>query len=192
MTKAQKTLDKILDGAIACYTRDGIGKTSLDEVARAAGVGRTTLYRYVDNRDDLLAKVLLRDAQLQQEELLVLMRSHDDFGQWLVESMVHVMRGRRTRPMNALLFGDEGSTLLDRINLAPANFYGVAQELLEPLFEVARSRGQIREGVTAEGAARWTARVQLSLINYPEEFLNDEDALRDYLRLYFVPSLVKD
>ena len=134
MSKAAKTLDRILDGAIACYTRDGISKTSLDEVARAAGVGRTTLYRYVDNRDDLLAKVLLRDARLQQEELLILLRSHDNFASWLVDSMVHVMRARRTRPMNALLFGADSGGLLERISLEPANFYGVAEELLAPLF----------------------------------------------------------
>ena len=192
MSKAAKTLDRILDGAISCYTRDGISKTSLDEVARAAGVGRTTLYRYIDNRDDLLAKVLLRDARLQQEELLILLRSHDNFASWLVDSMVHVMRARRTRPMNALLFGADSGGLLERISLEPANFYGVAEELLAPLFEVAQAQGQIREGVTLQNAARWTARIQLSLINYPEEFLEDEEALREYVKLFFLPSLVKD
>ena len=41
--KAQQTLGKILDAALECYTANGIGRTTLEEVAKAAGVGRTTL-----------------------------------------------------------------------------------------------------------------------------------------------------
>ena len=51
--KAELTLTRILDAALDCYVRQGIGATTLEDVARAAGVGRSTLYRYVDNRDDL-------------------------------------------------------------------------------------------------------------------------------------------
>ena len=67
--KAELTLTRILDAALDCYVRQGIGATTLEDVARAAGVGRSTLYRYVDNRDDLLLKVVQRDSSLTHEAI---------------------------------------------------------------------------------------------------------------------------
>ena len=65
-TKPEKTLNRILDAALTCYEQSGIGNTRLEDVAATAGIGRTTLYRYVKNRDDLLNKVVLRDASEQR------------------------------------------------------------------------------------------------------------------------------
>ena len=191
-TKAEKTLESILDAALECYTRKGIGKASLEDVAKRADVGRTTIYRYVKNRDDLLNQVVLRDSRLQQQEMAALARYHQDFAQGTVDTIVYIMRGRRLRPINALLFGSDDHTLLDRVNLSPANFYEVAERWMAPLFEMAESAGQIREGVTLAQASHWTSRVVLSLISYPEEFLQDEDALREFLHRFLIPSLVRD
>lgn len=189
-SKAEQTLARILDAALDCYAASGIAGTTLDEVAKTAGIGRTTLYRYVDNREDLLNKVVLRDARQQQEEMSILTRYHDDLAESLVDSIVYIMRGRRTRPMNVLLFGADDDKLIDRINLSPANFYGMAETMLEPLYSRAREAGQIREGVTLPLMSQWVARIILSLINYPEEFLEDERALREFLRTFLVPSVV--
>lgn len=188
-SKAEQTLEKILDAALECYRASGIAGTTLDEVARLAGIGRTTLYRYIDNRDDLLDKVVLRDAQRQQEEMSVLTRYHENLADGLVDSIVYIMRGRRTRPMNAILFGDDA--VIDRINLSPANFYDMAEKMIEPLFRKAQISGEIRDGVTLAQVSQWVARIILSLINYPEEFLENESALREFLQMFLVPSVVK-
>jgi AcrR family transcriptional regulator len=190
ISKAELTLGRILDAALECYGARGIAGTSLDEVAKTAGIGRTTLYRYVDNREDLLQKVILRDARQQQEEMSVLARYHDNLADSLVDSIVFIMRGRRTRPMNRILFGAGDDALLDRINLSPAHFYSMAEKMMEPLFLKARDAGQIREGVSLRQMSRWVARIILSLINYPEEFLEDEAALREFLQTFLVPSVV--
>lgn len=189
-SKAEKTLDRILDAALDCYEESGISQTRLEEVARIAGIGRTTLYRYVDNRDDLLNKVLLRDAREQQAEMALLTRYHDSLGDILVDTVVHVIRGRRNRPINRLLFGGSESDLIDRINLSPGNFLPLVRETLAPPFEQAQSMGEIREAVTLDMACDWVTRVILSLVTYPGEFLDDEDALRQYLRAFLVPSII--
>ncbi|MEH6571213.1 MAG: hypothetical protein V7709_19185, partial [Halioglobus sp.] len=156
------------------------------------GIGRTTLYRYVDNRDDLLNKVVYRDAQQQQEEMDILTRYHDNLADSLVDSIVHIMRGRRVRPMNVLLFGSGEGAVIDRVNLSPANFYGMSAKLLQPLFVRACKEGQIRPGVTIEQLSQWVARVILSLVTYPEEFLEDEKALREFLQTFLIPSVIAD
>lgn len=190
-SKAQLTLTRILDAALDCYGQNGIAATTLEDVAKQAEIGRTTLYRYVNNRDDLLQKVVLRDADQQHQEMQVLARYHDNLEDNLVESIVYILRGRRTRPINVLLFGSGDSAVIDRINLSPANFYPMAESSIKELFERAQREGQIRDGVTLPMVSQWVARLILSLITYPEEFLEDEQALRNFLQAFLVPSIIR-
>jgi len=47
--------DAIYDSAIDLFARDGFDETTLEDVAKAAGVSPRTLYRYFATRDELLA-----------------------------------------------------------------------------------------------------------------------------------------
>ena len=167
-------------------------RANLRDVARKAEVGRTTLYRYINNRDDLLNQVVLRDAQEQRDEMQMINRYAGSFADSLVDSIVHVMRGRRNRPINKLLFSQTASGGVDRVNLSPENFYMLTESLLAPQFADAVEQGDIREGVTLESAARWLSRVILSLVTYPDEFLDDDEALRGFVRQFLIPSLMVD
>ena len=190
-SKAEKTLNRILDAALRCYEVSGIGGTRLEDVAKEANIGRTTLYRYVKNRDDLLNQVVLRDAEEQRNEMQLINRYANSLADSILDSAVHVLRGRRNRPINRLLF-DEAGDGLNQVNLSPASIYDLTESLLAPKFAEAVARGEIREGVTLEGAAQWMARIMLSLVTFPEEFIDDEDALRQFLGQFVVPSLIAD
>lgn len=48
----------ILDGARAVFLRDGFGGGSMDEVARAAGVGKQTVYRHFGSKEALFEGLL--------------------------------------------------------------------------------------------------------------------------------------
>lgn len=53
----QVTHDRIIEAAIACLVRNSAA--GLDEIARAAGVGRATLYRYFKSRAELVTAIKL-------------------------------------------------------------------------------------------------------------------------------------
>lgn len=50
--------EAILDAALVEFDRHGIRKVALDDVARRAGVSRTTIYRKFANKDDLVSRVI--------------------------------------------------------------------------------------------------------------------------------------
>jgi AcrR family transcriptional regulator len=52
-----RSLQRILDGAMAALSRRGATQLSMTEVCDAAGISRATLYRYFSNKQDLLAAV---------------------------------------------------------------------------------------------------------------------------------------
>jgi AcrR family transcriptional regulator len=57
---AERNRQRLLDAAKACFAKSGAA-TSLEEIARAAGVGIGTLYRHFPTRDALVEQVY-RDA----------------------------------------------------------------------------------------------------------------------------------
>lgn len=52
-----RSLQRILDGAIAALSRRGATQLSMTDVCDAAGISRATLYRYFSSKEDLLAAV---------------------------------------------------------------------------------------------------------------------------------------
>ncbi|MFJ9778967.1 TetR/AcrR family transcriptional regulator [Amycolatopsis sp. NPDC101161] len=56
--RGRATRKRILDAAADLILRRGVAAVTLDEVERAAGVGRSQLYHYFDDRDDLIRSVV--------------------------------------------------------------------------------------------------------------------------------------
>ncbi len=51
----------ILSAARQCYLAEGISNTGMREVAQAAGMARSTLYRYFPSRDEVLIATIKQE-----------------------------------------------------------------------------------------------------------------------------------
>ena len=49
---------KIVDGAHKLFLKNGIRNVSMDDIARNLGVSKKTIYQYVENKTDLLKRIL--------------------------------------------------------------------------------------------------------------------------------------
>ncbi len=62
MEKAQKSLNdkeiRILEAAGLLFARYGLKKTSIDEIAQQAGLGKGTIYLYFKSKEELFAKIV--------------------------------------------------------------------------------------------------------------------------------------
>ena len=54
---------QILDAAGSVFARKGFAKAGTDEIARVAGLGKGTLYRYFKNKEDLFLSVVDRSLE---------------------------------------------------------------------------------------------------------------------------------
>ena len=71
-TKAEalQTRERLLDGAEREFLRRGVSQTSLEQVARAAGVTRGAVYWHFRNKTDLFNAMLQRVTLPLQDEIL--------------------------------------------------------------------------------------------------------------------------
>jgi AcrR family transcriptional regulator len=60
VVSAAKKVDRrgsILDAAVSCFARYGYRRTTMDEVAREAGISRAALYLYFENKESLFRAI---------------------------------------------------------------------------------------------------------------------------------------
>lgn len=66
---------KILDAAAELLLRHGYRRTTIDDVARAAGVGKGTIYLHWRTREELFETVVQREVLAATEEMVVALRA---------------------------------------------------------------------------------------------------------------------
>jgi AcrR family transcriptional regulator len=84
---------QVMDGARSVFLSAGFDGASMNDIARAAGVSKGTLYAYFDSKEQLF-EALIREERGQQAERLCIFPDHSDpdtllheFGRRLVEDM---------------------------------------------------------------------------------------------------------
>lgn len=68
--KKGRKFDQVLDGARQIFMRDGFEGASVDDIARAAGVSKATLYSYFPDKRLLFTEVARIECNRQAEEAL--------------------------------------------------------------------------------------------------------------------------
>ena len=78
---------RILDAATELFRTNGYRKTDMDDIARAVGLARNSLYRYYRNKDFILLACVERDMGAYVEQMRSLATLHPDpverIGAWL-------------------------------------------------------------------------------------------------------------
>lgn len=82
----------ILNAAAACFARYGYAKTTLDDIGRAAGLNKASLYYYFPNKDELFIQVVLRESTEFQQELAAQVRDLADPAERLRHYLVERLR----------------------------------------------------------------------------------------------------
>ena len=190
--RAVNTRHAILDAAVALYHRQGIAQTTASAIISASGVGRATFYRHFADQDEVLNQALRRDFQSMLGAYEAQRYEHGAIEAQIVEDTMWFLRQLRAQPALSLLFGEQRDQFLPRINATLAEFREAARNCVSPNFERARSENRIRQGVTLETYVDWVTFVTTALQVVDAPFTADEFKLRDTLRRYLLPSLVKD
>jgi AcrR family transcriptional regulator len=189
---AREARDRILDAASRCFDRAGVPKTTMRDVAAEAKVTRTTLYRYFENREAVVVGVMLRETHHFRERILEALKDIDDVGEFIVEGILFCLREAPKRQLHILLFGGEASNLMGRLFLSSEQLFEIGIELLRPLFEPAREKGLLRDGIELSSLHEWVARIILSYMTTPSSRIENEAEMRELLRRLLLPAVMKE
>ncbi|GAB3276429.1 TetR/AcrR family transcriptional regulator [Actinocorallia lasiicapitis] len=187
--------DRIVDAAQECFTRFGVAKTTVEDIAHQAGMSRATLYRnFAGGRDELILAVFLRDVERFLTALAArLSEIRDpaaaDLGEAVIDGIMEGVAFVRSEPRIATLLVPEAVAHTHvAVNRAFERVLDLCAAKIRPPFELARAAGLIRPELDVEGVVELLFRMIASLSLSP---LDRPDAeTRRFLRLHVVPALI--
>ena len=185
---AEAARERLMDAAEACVEQYGVAKTTMDDIAKMAGVSRPTVYRHFSDRDSLILAVVMRRSRMLAGRAVELIRRYDSFPDQLVEGLLFLVEKGRKDPFVRLLVAPEHIDLANRIlgGSIPAE---LNYEIWEPILTEARQRGELRADLDFAAVSRWlTYLIVLLLGRFDVD--DDVDALREMLRTFVVPAFV--
>lgn len=169
---AQRTevaADRILDAAETLFTERGPDTVGMNEIARAAGCSRATLYRYFENRDALRTAYVNRETYRVNATIEKHLHGLHDPRERLVTALTTAVRAVRDSPALSSWFAANhapvGAVLAEQSEVITAIGTAFLNSLVPD------------ETGMAERRARWLLRVITSLLLFPGPDEDDEKAM---------------
>ena len=179
---------RIVDGALRCLASSGVAKTTVDDIARASGLSRATVYRtFPRGREGILAAVVETEVARLFSALAVVMGEATDLEDVLVAGMVESARRMRSHGALTYLLEHEPGAVLPYLTFAELDrVLLVAGDLAAPFF------ARWLEPAQASRAAEWAVRIVLAYCSGPTAGtdLGDPDDARALVRAFVLPGIL--
>lgn len=190
--KTKPVRERLLDAAEGCLEQFGPQKTSMEDVARAAGMSRATVYRYFENRDELLLGVASRQASALATEAIGYLSQYNTISDWMVEGLLFTLRELPRRPVFASLVTSLDSRSSGNLLLGSTGLIQIGVNVLGPVFANAKAQGLLRDEIEPEMLIEWLLRMLWTYLNAPSQVATDEEGVRKLFRMMLVPAVLKD
>ncbi len=180
--------DRIAAAALDQFAEYGIRRSTIDDIARRAGVSKMTVFRRFENKRGLIAVVIARELQRGMTELDRAWQHQATLEDALVEGFAFVAGFVRGHPLFDRLLRSEPELLLPLLTVDG----GPALELYRSLI-AQRLRAEMSTGRAAtpdvDRAAEVIARLAQSLLLTQQGMitLGDHDSIVAFVRLALLP-----
>ncbi|MFI9388829.1 TetR/AcrR family transcriptional regulator [Kutzneria sp. NPDC052558] len=183
--------DLILDAAVDELRTYGLRRTSVDNVARRAGLSRATVYRRFENKNVLVQAALVRESARFFGEIVAAIGPLPTVQERLVEGFVVGLRMVRTDALLTRLLVSDPEELVPYLTVRGAGVIAAASEFLVAQYkEVAgRAPGMGRDPrVLAEMLVRLA--ISFTLTPGGAVAVEDDDEVRRFAVAYLAPLLL--
>jgi AcrR family transcriptional regulator len=184
---------KIVEAAWNIASENGINQLTFAKVAAQADCARSTVYRYFDNKEELLYAVINEAVFTIQQEIMDKTAAIIDPREVIVRGIYLAIVAVKTNPALRLLWFREQTEGLELAELTMDNVPSVIGTVItmSPVFEKAIRDGLIRDEVTADDVGRWSLTIALAL-SLSRNFGQNETEDLAFLHKMLVPSIFKD
>jgi AcrR family transcriptional regulator len=167
--RTEVAADRILDAAEQLFTRHDPGSVGMNEIAKAAGCSRATLYRYFENREALRIAYVARETHRLSESIDD--RIHDilDPRERLVTGILTTLRLVRESPALSAWFATTSGPLGAELAEQSDVITGLAAAFVTSLGD--------DHPANVAGRGRWLVRAITSLLIFPGRDGDDERAM---------------
>lgn len=154
----------LLDAASACLASGAGSRLSIDDVAEAAAVHRTTVYKYFADKDELIAAAVFRQGAAVIAQAEKVLASPGTFVSRLTAAFSVVHDGLVGSPVHRRLISLQSPEFIASNVEASDAFQEMTARALGPTVAEAASNGELRAGLSEQEVIDWLGRAMVLLL----------------------------
>lgn len=189
--EAGATRTRILDAAYERFCRRGVQRSSMEDVARGAGLSRITVYRHFATKDDLIEQVLLREFRRYFDRFLIDIKTAATVAERVVLGFVSSLRAIRGNALIGGLISAEPDMIAGSMMGDDGRMLGTVRHFLAGQLLKEQRAGHISMGLDTDLVAELMVRVSASFLTIPSHILDldDDQQLSSIAWQFLVPML---
>ena len=178
------TRAKILEVSTALLARFTVSKFTMEDVARAAGIARQTIYKHFSGKDDLLIELFVQ--QMEQEQHPVLRRLDEPPSpEALVTLFMAEFASPATTPCTTRCWIRSWRPGWPSSSSGPRSSWPAGSRSGCPS-SPGMKRPACSAGARPRAVVRWITYQQFWLLTHPTVLCHDDETLTDYVREFVV------
>jgi AcrR family transcriptional regulator len=185
------TRELIVESAFACFGKQGLQKATIVDIAKRAGVSRSTIYEYFSDKAAIVEACAEHASERFYREMTKAMDRGSSLEDKLCSAAVFVTQARRVIASEKYFDEDAISLLLTK---DAAVLLRECVEFFAPYLSAARLTGEVRKDLDVEAAGEWFARILFSLFSTPSSTLDmdDPEVTAEFVRAHVVRGFASD
>ncbi|MGH3861334.1 TetR/AcrR family transcriptional regulator [Actinokineospora sp.] len=189
MTSSDLSTGRILDAARDLFTDVGIRRTTLEDIARRAGVDRVTVYRRLGSKSDVVVAVSNREARRAFDEVFLVADKADTAADRVAIVFARIVHLLWTHPLFNRLLKLEPDTALPKMTTEAGSAMSLAISGLVELLDKAVDDGLLARADDLRARAEIVVRLAHSFIVTPRAdlALSTEADLLEFAHAHIVP-----
>lgn len=185
----EQARERLLAAAESCYVERGPTRTRMSDIAAKAGVNRSTVYYYFQNKEAVLVASFIRALAGIFVSIEPCWHTDEPFLDQLVAACLAGNEAARTSPTARILIGNDEALHTYHATQASDVWRTELAKALGRRIADAAVRGEVRDDIAPETLARWVTRINFSLMSEPAsaEDGGEEGILRHLLAASLAP-----
>jgi AcrR family transcriptional regulator len=190
-TQATDTRELIVESAYGCFRNQGLQKATIVDIARAAGVSRSTIYEYFSDKGAIVEACAEHASEQFYREMSQAMDQGSSLEDKLSRAAVFVTQARRVIASEKYFDEDAISLLLTK---DAAVLLRECVDFFAPYLSAARLTGEVRRDLDVGAAGEWFARILFSLFSTPSSTvdMDDPEVVAEFVRAHVVRGFAGD
>lgn len=185
------TRELIVESAYACFRKQGLQKATIVDIAKTAGVSRSTIYEYFSDKAAIIEACAEHASERFYREMSKAMERGSTLEEKLSCAAVFVTQARRVITSRGY-FDEEAISLL--LTKDAAVLLRECVDFFAPYLSAARLTGEVRKDLDVEGAGEWFARILFSLFSTPSSTLDmdNPEVAAEFVRAHVVRGFASE
>jgi AcrR family transcriptional regulator len=181
----------IVESAYRCFRKQGLHKATIVDIARTAGLSRSTIYEYFRDKAEIVAACAQYTSERLYRQLSKAMEQGSCLEDKLSRAAVFVTQARRAISSEVYFDEDVISLLLTK---DAAVLLRECVDFFAAYLAAARLTGEVRRDLDIEAAGEWFARILFSLFSTPSSTLDmdDPDVVAEFVRAHVVRGFASE